>query len=107
MPYEKVRSLVRFTHESASAVVQLDKPGVGFVIGVFSHERNRGHATGLMNEIIQWADENRMILELVAMTYIVGKTRGTLTTPQLVEFYRKFGFTSSSDAISMRRIFVS
>lgn len=92
MPYERQHSRIRFTHESASATVQMDSGGVGFLMDVYSHEKRQGHATGLLREIIEWADDTSVILELVPMTYGIGASKSGLNDTQLIDFYKKFGF---------------
>lgn len=48
--------------------------------------RNQGIATELMNELIQWADSEKINILLDINPY------GDLSYKQLKEFYKKFGF---------------
>ena len=84
------RSVV--TYETTSIEIFMDsKDNSGRLSNLFSVTRNRGYATGLLNMICDWADENGVYLWLVAKPY--GTPRGTLDPVQLVNFYKRFGFT--------------
>ena len=77
-----------FKYESASLFV---KPFANAykVMNVNSTKLRQGHATVLMQQLIDWADANDFTLVLEARQYL--NARG-MSTAKLVLFYEKFGF---------------
>lgn len=84
-----------FHYGEASCEVHLDE-GVGVVLRVYSKVRSRGHAKGLLREVIEWADENNVELRLHARAY-GGPVQTMLDNNQLVQFYKSFGFQPDPD----------
>lgn len=92
-----------FTYGGASAEVVVQPDGTGKVRRVYSKDRSRGHAKGLLRAIIAWADENDITLVLTAQAY--GHPIQTiLSTPQLVKFYASLGFERSDDGIALSHV---
>lgn len=56
-------------------------------------ERNKGHATSLLKEVCQEADESQTLLVLVPNSF----DTNALTTDQLEKWYEKFGFKRIQD----------
>lgn len=81
-----------FHHESASArLSQLAHPNLYLLTNLFSHERGKGHANGLLKLITEFADSNQLSIFLEAQPY--GRPVQTaLSTMQLVTLYEKHGF---------------
>lgn len=79
------------TYESASA--RIKKKGRKYIVtDVWASERGQGHGTGLMKLVSEYADGNRMDLELIALPSRTAPIQTILNHEQLVEFYRQFGF---------------
>jgi len=55
-----------------------------------SEERNQGHATVLMQQMVDYFDNQNLTALLDAKPY--GKRKDGLSTAQLITFYEKFGF---------------
>lgn len=72
---------------------------------VYSQDRGKGHATGLLRRVIEWADENDLELFLRAQAY-GHPVQTILDNNQLLKFYGKFGFerTDKGDDICMSNI---
>lgn len=85
------RGTLTFRHAGASArLVPLDKFNYA-VSNVWSKTRHQGHASAVMHEIIQYADDHELTLRLVVQAY--GRPDKTsLDNFGLVIFYQKFGF---------------
>jgi len=60
--------------------------------------RKQGLGTKLMEEVIQWADENKYNIYLEINPY------GEMGMNDLINFYEKFGFTQINDTNTMIRI---
>lgn len=82
------------THKSASLNLALWEPTRASFADVYATERNQGHATNLLNELTRFADDRGMTLVTGAQAY---GDEPRLSTPQLVEFYKKFGFVALGD----------
>lgn len=78
-----------FEHETATAAVRHHGGGLASLVNMFSRTRRKGHATALMQKVVDYADEQHLTLMLVAQRHSI--TTG-LNDEQLVEFYKKFGF---------------
>lgn len=84
-----------FNYESAQAVLIFDETKLeGRLVNVKSEVTGQGHARGVLQMAVDYADKHRMDIRLRARQY--GNPRG-LTNPQLVEFYSKFGFVKVGD----------
>jgi GNAT superfamily N-acetyltransferase len=95
--------IVDFEHESASCKVVLWEDGTASLSDVYAKTRRQGHATELLNTVMRWVDDRGLILKTVAQAH---GTDPKLSSTQLVEFYKKFGFvplTDATDFIYMER----
>lgn len=79
-----------FRYESASCEVMIVS-GRGIVHRVYSQTRGRGHATRLLQQVTEWADENDLELYLRAQGY-GGPVQTMLDNNQLIKFYERHGF---------------
>lgn len=80
--------------------VQLDinqVDGSWHIISITSLEKNKGYATKAMGAIVQAADNLNIVLQLEATPL----DPSGLTKAQLVDFYKKFGFTVTTDQYGM------
>lgn len=87
------------SYESASCVLSERESGV-WVTGLYSTKPRKGHATGLMQKVIDFADERGLGLILVARQF--GSTTG-LNDSDLITFYEKFGFKVHTGKIMIRQ----
>lgn len=95
----------RFTYGQASAYIfPLDEDTYA-ISNVWSTERGVGHGTGVMEEIINWADAYEVTLRLVVQRYGNPNWPG-LDNQQLIRFYEKFGFVAddAKPPVSMTRL---
>lgn len=83
--------IVKFQHETASAHLTYVDRRVVVLNNLWAEERGSGHATGLLNEIIGYADAKQLTILLVAQRY-GNPNRSALNNTQLEQFYAKFGF---------------
>lgn len=80
--------------------VQLDinqVDGSSHIISITSLEKNKGYATKAMEAIVQAADNLNIVLQLEATPL----DPSGLTKAQLVDFYKKFGFTVTTGQYGM------
>ena len=80
--------------------VQLDinqVDGSWHIISITSLEKNKGYATKAMGAIVQAADNLNIVLQLEATPL----DPSGLTKAQLVDFYKKFGFTVTTGQYGM------
>lgn len=63
---------------------------------LFSRIPGKGHGTDVMKKAVEYADQNGLTIVLVVGRYAYPDGRG-LDNKQLVEFYKKFGFTVVED----------
>lgn len=79
---------VSFMYENASLSLTLWGDGTAALSSLYSQTRRKGHATGLMQMVTEFADANGLKLMLTAAPYSTdGPNHG-----QLVAFYERFGF---------------
>lgn len=83
--------LVKFSHESVTGRIVAHDDGTASVTGIYSKERRKGHANGLMQKIIEYSDEHNVPLYLTVQRYGY-KDDIALDNVQLMQFYKKFGF---------------
>jgi GNAT superfamily N-acetyltransferase len=84
-------SVVKFKYELASAELAIMDDKTARLRSVYSVVRRMGHATELMIQITEYADEHGLCVYLVPQRY--GRAgRGALNNDQLIDFYKKFGF---------------
>lgn len=81
--------------ESASVSVKHVNAGRYRLANLYSVVPNQGHATALLNEIIEWAEAEHIDLELNARPYRVGEGHKP-DVKSLILFYNKFGFEVES-----------
>ena len=86
------RQYAEFFHNGASCTV-VHEGEHGKLIRVYSKIRGQGHATALLTKVCEWADENGVYLNLIAMGY-GGPVQTMLDPRQLRSFYEKFGFVA-------------
>lgn len=86
------RQYAEFFHMGASCTV-VHEGDQGKLIRVYSKTRGQGHATALLTSVCEWADENGINLNLIAMGY-GGPVQTMLDPMQLRAFYEKFGFVA-------------
>lgn len=82
-----------FSYESASCTVTLWGDGAASVSDVYSAIKRKGHAKTLMKNVVAFADSNKLLLKTAAEAY----GEGGMTTEQLTEFYKTFGFVVLGD----------
>lgn len=92
--------VVRFSHESSTAKLTVWDEERATVSNVFSVKPRRGHASGLMQEIVSYADISGLTLLLEVQQY--GNARG-LSNAGLKRFYGKFGFEDCGRNVMQRR----
>lgn len=86
---------VDFKYESASAKLEELGPAktTYSLRNLFSRSRGQGHAKGVMQQIVQYADDNNITILLVIQRYGY-KDKKALDNSQLKAFYEKFGFVT-------------
>lgn len=83
---------MRFKFESATASLRQFDTSVPWVLSsVFSRDRGKGHATGLMEQIVAYADEHDIEIQLLVKRFKYTDSKA-LDNEQLRAFYEKFGF---------------
>jgi GNAT superfamily N-acetyltransferase len=90
-----VRPKKLFKVKSAQATLHIADDKSAKITNVYSQIRGQGHASALFEDIIRFADENRMMLWLEVRRY--GKPQSGLSNSGLVTFYQKFGFVIVDD----------
>jgi GNAT superfamily N-acetyltransferase len=80
-----------FRYKQATARLYFLDFGLWAVSNVYSQKRGQGHATGVMRQIIDFADQNGIVLKLMIQRYGNPNQKG-LDNQQLESFYRGFGF---------------
>lgn len=92
---------MRFWNQSASCIVVVEEDGIARVAQVYSEDRGKGHAKGLLQKVINFADENGLTLYLKVSAYGPARAPG-LSNKQLVVFYEQFGFISRRNGEMIR-----
>ncbi|ASR80098.1 acetyltransferase [Arthrobacter phage Correa] len=79
-------------HESASLQLHDFGNGMASVSHVFAKERRKGHASALMEKLIEYADDHNLVLNLEVRRYghPIGPDNEVLKT-----FYSKYGFVKT------------
>lgn len=80
----------RFEYGSATAMLSEIDDHVYLLSSVFARERGKGHATRLMQDIVDYVDEHEGVIFLTAQQY--GHPTDGLNNRELLKFYSKFGF---------------
>jgi GNAT superfamily N-acetyltransferase len=80
---------VPFQYASATATVNMVADDIGFLNSVYARDRRMGHASGLMEQVISWADGKDVTLHLTAQGYGNGRI---MHNQDLIAFYERFGF---------------
>lgn len=88
---------VKYVHyKSASAKLIRNLNDTWTLKNVWSAEIKRGHGTGLMYAVENFADEMQVEVRLLVIPY--GRSDGSgMNRKQLEEFYGKFGFEVGND----------
>lgn len=79
-----------FKYKSATATVHVFEDEPATVYQLTSTKRKKGHATGLMRQIIKWADKHGHVLNITAEAFGEDSFK---KNKDLADFYRRFGFT--------------
>ncbi len=82
---------ILFKYESASAKLIYIDAGTCMLVNVYSLKRGLGHAKGVLQEVIDYADEYGATIILIAQS----SPRSSLTNKQLEELYSRFGFKTT------------
>lgn len=97
-------SVLDFEHESASCKVVFWGDGTASLSDVYAKVRRQGHTTELLNKVMHFVDKRGLLLKTVAEAH---GAEPKMSTPQLIEFYKKFGFvpkvTEATQYIYMER----
>ncbi len=86
---------VLFKYASALAMVYIFSDKTALISALQASERRKGHATELLRQIIEMADNAGIELYLTAFPF-KAHGRAAMTRDQLVQFYKKLGFESES-----------
>lgn len=89
-----------FTCQSAQVTMTHSDSKTAKLSNLYSQERGKGHATSLLEEVMDYADKNGISLWLEVQRY--GNPRNGLDNSQLIRLYEKFGF----DVLEDRRTLV-
>lgn len=81
-----------FEYKSASLTLILWDDDRASISSLFSGERRQGHATEVMHRAIKFVDQRCLTLALVVEAF----GENGMTNPELVDFYKKFGFNTNS-----------
>ena len=99
---------VRFQYESATAKIRVSETEpIATLTSVYAKERGKGHASGLMRTITEYADANELSLFLSVLRF-GHPVQESLDNDALVQFYQKFGFfviPTGSFPVDMARYF--
>ncbi|QDH47949.1 acetyltransferase [Arthrobacter phage Xenomorph] len=87
-------------HESASLQLHDFGNGMASISHVFAKERRKGHASALMEKLVEYADDHNLVLNLEVRRYGHPIGPGNL---ELEAFYRKFGFIRVLKNSNIRR----
>ena len=107
MPKRNQASKTTFKLESAQATLKYDpdEDNVALLDGLHSRIRGQGHASALLQTIIDFADKRGLYLWLKVQRY--SDPHGGLDNSQLIRLYEKFGFDILNDQdkpVTMGRI---
>lgn len=80
-----------FEFEAASARLQVLDDKHAILRNVFCEDRGKGYGRGLMQKIINYADERDLVIDLNVMPFGYSDA---MTPNELISFYEKFGFKS-------------
>lgn len=86
-----------FRYGQASAYIFPLSDDVYAVSNLFSRARGQGHAKGVMQQVIDYADTYDITLRLIAQRY-GNPMHPALDNPQLIEFYGNFGFEKEGES---------
>jgi GNAT superfamily N-acetyltransferase len=98
------RDFIKFKYRSARASISIIDNHIGLLGSVHAQERRKGHASGLMQQVVDYADQQGLQLRLVVQRY--GHPAETMDNHQLESFYGRFGFLrdpESSRPVTMTR----
>ena len=80
-----------FHYKSATCRLAIHGDGNADVTHVYSIQRGKGHASGLLRLVTEYADSNDLQLYLLSRGY-GGPVQTMLPPDDLIQFYEKFGF---------------
>lgn len=101
-----MKPTIPFSYERASAKLQWMADDLYAVRNLWSQTRGLGHARGIMEKIIKYADDHGLDLFLIAQQY-GSVNHPSMNNKELEAFYMKFGFKraeSSNGLIKMIRL---
>ncbi len=88
------KRLAPFGHESATCLLVINEDDNTAVLShVYSIIRHAGHATGLMERVVAYADKYNLEVSLHAQAY-GHPVQTILSNDALVKFYEQFGFVA-------------
>lgn len=82
--------VINFSHGGASCKLVPWDQDVYILMSLWSKFRGEGHASALMAEVINWADEHRATIFLGVQRY--GPPREGMNNAELIQFYSRYGF---------------
>jgi len=94
MTKEKILKKI-FTFQSAQVTITHADAKTAKLSSLYSQRRGQGHATTLLEEVVEYADKNGISLWLEVRRY--GDPHGGLDNSQLIRLYEKFGFDVLED----------
>ena len=86
---------VPLVYESAKALLHVFENGLASLSDVHVTDLRQGHATGLMKQIEQYADDNNLQVMLEVRRY--GDPHHGMSNAQLEQFYSRFGFVRQGE----------
>ena len=96
-------SLLHFSHKSARARLTIWGAYDATLSNVFSTDRGRGHATRLLEKVMNYADRNELTVVLLVQAYHYADGRSP-DNAGLANWYKKFGFVDCNDDSVLRRM---
>ena len=95
--------LVRFSHKSASARLVVWGPYDATLSNVISTDRGKGHATRLLEKVMDYADRHELSVVLLVQAFQYADKMSP-DNAGLARWYRKFGFEDCEDDNVLRRM---
>lgn len=86
----KKTRVTKFKQATASALLHEYDHGLSRLSNLQSIEKQSGHATAVMQDIVEYLDDNE--LRCVLKVGRFGSVREGMSNPQLITFYEKFDF---------------
>lgn len=95
--------LIRFKYEGASAKLTVWGAHDATLSSIFSLSRGKGHATQLLEKIMDYADKNDLTVVILVQAYHYAD-RMSPNNAGLRHWYRKFGFVDCGDDGVLQRM---